>query len=73
MRFTGTARYMVPWLHHEIEEIDALFGGDPYPYGVNPNRKTLETLMGYLVEQGFVDQVPSRIDDMFAPIVAWSE
>jgi 4,5-dihydroxyphthalate decarboxylase len=73
MRFTGTARYMVPWLHHEIEEMDALFGGDPYPYGVEPNRKTLETLMGYLVEQGFVDRAPSRIDDLFAPIVAWSE
>lgn len=73
MRFTGTARYMVPWLHHEIEEMDALFGGDPYPYGVGPNRKTLETLTGYLVEQGFVDQPAPQVDDMFAPIVAWSE
>jgi 4,5-dihydroxyphthalate decarboxylase len=31
MRFTGTNRYMVPWLNQEMEEIDALFGGDPYP------------------------------------------
>ena len=73
MRFTGTARYMVPWLHHEIEEMDALFDGDPYPHGIGPNRKTLETLKGYLVEQGFVDQAAPRIDDMFAPIVAWGE
>lgn len=73
MRFTGTTRYMVPWLHHEIEEIDALFGGDPYPQGVAPNRKTLETLMGYLIEQGFVRQPAPQIDDMFTPIVAWSE
>ena len=73
MRFTGTVRYMVPWLHHEVEEIDALFGGDPYPHGVGPNRKTLETLMQYLVEQGFVGQPVPKIDDMFAPIVAWGE
>ena len=73
MRFTGTMRYMVPWLNHEVEEIDALFGGDPYPHGIEANRKTLETLMGYLVEQGFVSQPAPQIDDMFAPIVAWGE
>ena len=32
MRFTGTMRYMVPWLNHELEEVDDMFvGGDPYP------------------------------------------
>lgn len=73
MRFTGTMRYMVPWLNHEIEEIDALFSGDPYPFGVEANRKTLETLMRYLVEQGFVAEPIPKIDNLFAPIVAWAE
>ena len=73
MRFTGTMRYMVPWLNHEVEEVDALFGGDPYPYGIEPNRKTLETLMQYLVDQGFVTAPAPQVDDMFAPIVAWGE
>jgi 4,5-dihydroxyphthalate decarboxylase len=73
MRFTGTMRYMVPWLNQDIEEIDALFGNDPYPYGVTANRKTLETLMRYLVEQGFVTAPAPPIDDLFAPIVNWAE
>lgn len=73
MRFTGTMRYMVPWLNHEIEEIDALFGGDPYPCGVKANRNTLETLMQYLVDQDFVAAPAPKIDDMFTPIVAWAE
>jgi 4,5-dihydroxyphthalate decarboxylase len=73
MRFTGTMRYMVPWLNHEVEEIDTLFGGDPYPYGIEPNLKTVETLMRYLVEQGFVAAPSPDVRDMFAPIVAWAE
>jgi len=73
MRFTGTMRYMVPWLNHEVEEIDTLFGGDPYPYGVETNRKTLETLMQYLVDQGFVSVPAPKVDDMFVPMVAWAE
>ncbi len=73
MRFTGTMRYMVPWLNHEVEEIDALFGGDPYPYGIEPNIKTIETLMQYLVEQGFIAAPSPDVRNMFVPIVAWSE
>lgn len=74
MRFTGTTRYMVPWLNHEIEEIDEMFaGGDPYPYGVEANRKVLETLMQYLVDQAFVADPAPAVDGMFTPMVAWAE
>jgi len=74
MRFTGTMRYMVPWLNHELEEVDDMFaGGDPYPNGVQNNRKTLETLMQYLVDQAFVEPPAPEVDDMFTPIVAWAE
>lgn len=68
MRFTGTSRYALPWLHAAIEEVDELFGGDPYPYGVDRNRATLEMLAGFLVEQRFLPEAPS-IDAMFVPIV----
>ncbi len=68
MRFTGSSRYTLPWLHAAIEEIDELFGGDPWPYGVERNRATLEHLARYLAEQGFLAQ-PPVIDEMFAPIV----
>ena len=42
MRFLDALRYMLPWLPSEIDEIDEVFGGDPWPYGVEPNRKTLQ-------------------------------
>lgn len=72
MRFSGAQRYMLPWLFADIDEIDGLFGGDPWPYGVGPNRRTLATLAGYLREQGFVDR-PVDIDALFTPIVGWEE
>ena len=74
MRFTGTMRYMVPWLNHELEEIDDMFkGGDPYPNGVNANRKVLETLMQFLVDQEFVKAPAPAVDDFFIPMVEWAE
>jgi 4,5-dihydroxyphthalate decarboxylase len=73
MRFTGTNRYMVPWLNAEVEEMDTLFGGDPYPSGVEANRHVLETLMHYLVDQGFVSAPAPAVDGLFAPMVRWAE
>ncbi len=73
MRFSGTMVYMLPWLNDEVEKIDEHFGGDPYPYGLEANRKTLETLMQYLVDQDFVAEPRPRLEDIFTPIVAWAE
>ena len=67
MRYRGTLRSMLPWMHAEIDEIDAVFGGDPWPYGVEPNRPTLEALVRYLAEQGVIAKAP-RVDDLFVPI-----
>ena len=66
MRFSGTLRYMLPWLPDDVEEIDTLFGGDCWPYGVEPNRATLEALVTYMVEQGLIpEQIP--IEKLFVP------
>jgi 4,5-dihydroxyphthalate decarboxylase len=43
--------------------IDA--GGDPLPYGVEPNRRVLETLMAQVVAQKIVDR-PIPLEDLFA-------
>lgn len=67
MRFSGTLRYMLPWLPDDIAEIDDLFGGDCWPYGVEPNRPTLEALMTYMVEQGLIPE-PIAIEKLFVPI-----
>jgi 4,5-dihydroxyphthalate decarboxylase len=68
MRFSGAMRYMLPWLYHQIDELDGVFGGDPMPYGLEANRKTLETFARYLQTQGLVDH-PVNIDKMFTPVV----
>jgi 4,5-dihydroxyphthalate decarboxylase len=69
MRKTGAHPYMLPWIHHDVEEINEVFGGDPFPYGVEPNRPTLEALVQYMAEQHFIPQaIP--IQDLFVPITA---
>ena len=54
MRKTGAHPYMLPWVHHDIEEINDVFAGDPFPYGVEANRPTLEALVQYMAEQHFI-------------------
>ncbi len=72
MKFSGAQKTMLPWLHEEIAEMHELMGNDPWPYGVEKNRKMLEAFARYLVEQHFLNQVPD-IDSLFAPIIAWTE
>ena len=47
--------------------IKAVFGGDPWPYGVEANRPTLNALVRYLEEQGVIAKAP-RVDDLFVPV-----
>jgi 4,5-dihydroxyphthalate decarboxylase len=67
MRELGTLRYMLPWMASEIEEIEEVFGGDPWPYGIEPNRPSLEALMQYLADQGLIDK-PVPIESVFVPV-----
>lgn len=67
MRYVGALRYMLPWLPADLDEIDQVFGGDPWPYGIEPNRPTLEALVRYLHEQHLI-AAPIAVDDLFVPI-----
>jgi 4,5-dihydroxyphthalate decarboxylase len=67
MKYRGTLRNMLPWMTAELDEIDAVFGGDPWPYGLEANRPTLEALVRYLEEQGVVAKAP-KVDDLFVPV-----
>ena len=68
-RFTDVAslQYMLPWLMRDVEEIKSEFDGDPWPYGLEPNRPTLEALTRYLHEQGLTAKKMS-IDNLFIPV-----
>jgi 4,5-dihydroxyphthalate decarboxylase len=66
-RFSGALSYMLPWMHEQIEEMDELFGDDPWSNGLAKNRSTLETFAKILVDDGFLDASP-RIEDIFVPV-----
>jgi 4,5-dihydroxyphthalate decarboxylase len=57
-------RYMVPFLMRDIDEIHDIFDGDPWPYGVEPNRPTLEAFVGYLVDQSLI-AAPVPVVELF--------
>ena len=56
-----------PGCRANIDEIYEYFGGDPWPYGVEPNRPTLEALVQYLQDQHLTDWKP-KLEELFAPI-----
>jgi 4,5-dihydroxyphthalate decarboxylase len=53
---SNVLRISLPWTVAEYEETRALMTEDYWPYGFAPNRLVLETLHGYLLEQGLIKQ-----------------
>jgi 4,5-dihydroxyphthalate decarboxylase len=49
---TAALPAMVPWLIAQLDEARREMGEDWWPYGVEPNRKVLETFLRYHHEQG---------------------
>jgi len=49
-------------MHRRVMEIT----DDPLPYGIAPNRKVIEELIGHALTQGIITQ-PVAVDDLFAP------
>src|SRR5579884_2363573 len=57
----------LPWIRPDLEALARLFGGDWYPYGVEPNRRVLETMARYAAEQGLTPR-PLTVDELFVPV-----
>jgi 4,5-dihydroxyphthalate decarboxylase len=57
--YLGAPKGLLPLLHAEVEETRAIFGEDPWPDGVAPNRPTLERLLNYMIEDGVIPQAPT--------------
>ena len=49
-------------VHRRVMDIT----GDPLPYGIEPNRKVLEELIGHAVKQGIISK-PVAVDELFDP------
>jgi 4,5-dihydroxyphthalate decarboxylase len=62
----GTLAVTLPWLIPELEETKALMGENFWPYGIEENRRSLETLTRYVHEQGLTPRRVS-VDELFAP------
>ena len=44
----------------------AIFGEDPYPYGIRDNREMIETIIDYSHEQGLTRE-KAKLEELFAP------
>ena len=60
------------WFRHFLEEQEELLGTDPWIYGLgDTNRKNVETLMQYSLEQGLIGRTMS-LDELFISTEAHS-
>ena len=48
----AVSRYPVAWLPTYMRKMSDMFGGDPFPYGIEENRPTFEQFLRYTHEQG---------------------
>ena len=48
----AVSRYPLAWLPAYARKMRDMFGGDPFPYGIEENRPTWEQMLRYTHEQG---------------------
>ena len=48
----AVSRYPLPWLPTYARKMRDMFEGDPFPYGIEENRPTIEQFLRYTYEQG---------------------
>jgi 4,5-dihydroxyphthalate decarboxylase len=61
----GALRVTLPWITEHLTEVRAILGHDFWPYGIEPNRHDLSTLIRYCDEQGLLER-PLSVDELFA-------
>jgi 4,5-dihydroxyphthalate decarboxylase len=63
---TAALRYLLPWLHDEVQRTRAVLGPDYWSYGLEANDAPLRTFLRYAREQGLV-RTAFEPKDLFAP------
>ena len=66
----AVSRYPLPWLANYAARVQQQFGGDPFPYGIDANRPTLELFLRYTYEQGIAHRLVKPEDIFPAGIMA---
>jgi len=62
----GLSHVPMPWVPDHVRQWREMAGEDFWPYGVEPNRPTLEAFLQYGYEQG-VCRRRLKVEDLFAP------
>ena len=68
LRDLTASHYPLPWMPTYLQRIQELFGDDPWPYGIEANRPTLEAFTTYAWEQG-VTRRRLAPEELFPPEV----
>ena len=63
---TAALKTMLPWASAHVEDARREMGDDFWPYGLEKNRRTLETFLRYHFEQGLSKRL-LKPDELFAP------
>ena len=61
---TDALKLTLPWVVAETEETRRIMGRDFWPYGIEPNRVSLEALPQYLHEQHLAPRIPA-LEELF--------
>jgi len=64
MHIPAVSRYPLAWLPTYARRMRDLFDGDPFPYGIEENRPTLEQFLRYTHEQGIAHR-HARPEEIF--------
>jgi 4,5-dihydroxyphthalate decarboxylase len=62
------SHFPLPWVEDELRRARELFGPDPWPYGIDANRTTLDAFLRYAFEQGVCRRLLTA-EALFAPEV----
>jgi len=62
----GLSHLPMPWVPDHVRQWREIAGEDFWPYGIEPNRPTLEAFLQYGYEQG-VSKKRLKVEDLFAP------
>lgn len=60
----AVSRYPLPWLATYAERMSERFGGDPFPFGIEANRPTLDQMLLYSHQQGIAHRLATA-DEIF--------
>ena len=60
----SVSRYPLPWLATYARNMRDMFAGDPFPFGIEPNRATFEQFLRYTHEQGIAHR-HVKVEDIF--------